>query len=113
MPVRLPIEPSDPPDPHFDVSCALAGVQYRLEFRWNSRAASWYMDVYTETGTPIRTGIRVALGIPLGRRSVDAAFPAGVFIAHDTSGKEREAGFGDLGARVEIYFYTFDEFGAL
>lgn len=108
MPESLPLFPSEP---NYRVSVVLAGTLYVLDVRWNGRDEAWYLDVSTEDGNPIRTGIKVVLGALLGGRVVSDDFPLGVFQAVDTTNAGAEAGFDDLGDRVQIYFYSFDELG--
>lgn len=115
MPQALPLRPSVPFD-SFD--CVLAGVPYGIDVHWNGREGAWYMDIIDAQGDAIRHGIKIVLGAFLGRRCVDPRFPAGLLIAVDTSGENRDAGFDDLGApsnggRVHVVFYTFAEAAVL
>lgn len=86
--------------------------QYRFAFRWNERAASWYMDVLESDDTPIRMGIRVVLGVRLGRRVADSRFPPGELVARDLSGAGREAKLEDFGTRVVIDYTSPEEVAA-
>lgn len=114
MPVRLPFEPPETGIiANFRVGTTLREVQYQLDVRWNSRDEAWYMDILTADETPIRMGIKIVLGVLLGRRSVDPAFPLGVLIASDTSGENEEATLNDFGTRVQVLFYTAEEWLAL
>ncbi len=106
MPQELPLEPSTP---SYRVSTTLGGVPYVLDVRWNARDDAWYLDIRDEEALAIRVGIRVVLGVMLGRRCVDPRFPAGFIFAADTSNRGEEAGLDDLGARVKVYFFTFAE----
>ena len=45
---RLP-DPAKSDSPHFDLSIDLSGREYRLEFKWSVREASWYIRIYTDT----------------------------------------------------------------
>lgn len=110
MPQLLPLIPSVP---NYRVSTTLDGEQYILDVRWNGRDEAWYLDLLAEDETPIRRGMKVVLGVPLGARSVDLAFPDGFLLASDLSGAGREAGLDDLGARVRVYFYSREELLAL
>lgn len=109
MPQELPLFPSDP---NYSVITALAGIPYVLDVRWNTRGAAWYLGIRDESGSAIRVGIRVVLGVMLGRRSVDPRFPPGFIFAADTSNRGEEADLDSLGSRVKVYFYTFAEWTA-
>jgi hypothetical protein len=116
MPVQLPLDARDAAGrviPNYRVGTMLGGVQYVLDVRWNGRASdgagAWYLDISTSAGVLIRAGIKIVLGALLGRRSVSPDFPRGVLIAADLSGAGVDATLDDLGTRVVVYFYTFDE----
>lgn len=102
----LPLVPSVP---SYRVGTQLDGVQYVLDVRWNGRDGAWYMDILDEAAVAIRSGVKIVLGAFLGRRTVNPAFPAGLLVAADLSGEGRDATLDDLGTRVVVYFYTFDE----
>jgi hypothetical protein len=65
--------------------------------------------VLTDLGVPICMGIKVVLGIQLGRRCLRAPFTNGVFVAVDLTRSGAEAGFDDIGTRVEIRRYSLDQ----
>lgn len=106
MPVLLPFVPSVP---NYRVGTTLDGRTYILDVRWNGRDAAWYFDILAEDETPIRRGIKVVLGTSLGGRVSDPAFPQGIIAASDLSGAGIDAGLDDIGTRVGVYFFTFDE----
>lgn len=106
MPRQLPLIPSVA---RYDFATVLAGTTFVFEVYWNERDAAWYFDLLAEDETPIRYGVKILLGSPLGRRSVSPLFPQGVLLASDLSGEERDATFDDLGVRVVVYFFTADE----
>jgi|SRR5579859_6612007 len=104
--VNLPLVPSVA---NYRVGTSLDGTQYILDVRWNGRANAWSMDVLAADQTPIRMGLKLVLGIIIGGRVVDPAFPTGLLIAIDTSGQNLDAGFDDMGTRVIVsYFPTAD-----
>lgn len=107
MPVALPLTPSEP---NYRVGTTLSDNVYLLNVRWNAREECWYLDVLTEAEIMIRAGIKVTLGVLLGARVTDTAFPPGVFIAVDQSNSGVDPGFDELGDRVQIYYYDFQEF---
>jgi hypothetical protein len=101
----LPL-PTDPELTHFDLQVVLDGATYTLEFYWNDRDSGWFMDVRTEDGTPIRTSIRVTVGLPLAARARGVkGMPPGALLAVDTSGEGRDPGLGELGSRVQLEYF--------
>lgn len=104
MPTILPIEQGDADQAW---TTDLAGGIYLVRLRWNQREAAWYLDVLErDERTPIVQGVKVVLGAMLGRRAPHALFRDGALIARDTSGAGREATLEDLGARVELWYFT-------
>ncbi len=106
MPVVLPLIPSVP---NYRVGTTLDGTQYILDVRWNTRAASWYMDIRTEDDELIHAGMRLVLGAKHGMRITDTRFPNGIITAVDLSDTHSEAGLDDMGTRVAVFFYTAAE----
>jgi hypothetical protein len=110
VPSTLPLVPSIP---NYRVSTQLGETQYILDVRWNTRAASWYMDIRTEDDELIRAGMRLVLGARHGARITDTRFPAGFITAEDTSGTHSEAGLDDMGTRVVVNWYSAEELATL
>lgn len=108
MAVVIPFAPSIP---FQRFGCALDGNQYFFDARWNKRdgGGAWYFDVYEEGGTAIVQGIKIVLGIFLGRRVNHTLFRSGVIVATDLSAAGREAGLDDLGERVQVARFTTAE----
>lgn len=106
MAVVLSIIPAEPIQ---RFSAVLNGTTYGFRVRWNDRESRWYMDVYEADGTPIKVGIAIVLGAYLGRGSTHDLFMSGIFVARDTTRQLAEAGFDDLGTRVEVWYFTRDE----
>ncbi len=88
---------------------------YGFRFRWNAIDEAWYMDVADAADQPIASGIKVVLGIYLGRRFVAAhpLFRDGVFVAADTSGKRQDAGLLDFGTRVTLTYVPVEDLLAI
>lgn len=105
---QLPLRPSIP---NYRVGTVLNSTPVLLDVRWNARDAAWYLDMLTEDEDPIAIGCKIVLGVLLGGRSTNPAFPVGVLMAADLSGEGREATLDDLGTRVLVYFYTPEEIG--
>ena len=106
MPQRLPI---DAAFPRYRVATNLGDTQYVMDVHWNARAEAWYLDISTEDGEPIRSGMKIVLGALLGLRSTDPRMPDGVLVASDMSGEGRDATLDDLGSRVVVFFYPSSE----
>lgn len=108
----MDIIPFTPGKTNEEFRVALGGVTYVFHTRWNARDSidpdtgeargAWFFDLYEENLTPVAIGVKVVLGPPLGR-----AYPNEFFVRHilqvvDTSGEGADAGFDDLGARVQV-----------
>src|SRR5690242_10680577 len=99
MPSILPFVPGDPEQ---TIAVTLDSQPYVFRARWNTQdnggAGAWYLDVYERDGTTaIALGLKLVLGVRLGRTYNHPLFIAGMFVIDDT-GTGREAGFFDLGA---------------
>lgn len=99
--ITIPFQPSLA---NYSFGCAINDVTYLFEVRWNDRALAWYFSLAETDTTPIISGIKIVLGAYLGRQCSHDLFKGGVFVAVDTSGKEAEAGFDDMGVRVIVKY---------
>lgn len=102
MALVMPLEPGNP---HYTVNVEISGALYELELRWNDRDSAHYLSVRDATRVPVFEGAKIVLGLYLGRRKNHSLTRQGAFIAVSTKGRE-EAGFDELGARVELRYYT-------
>lgn len=93
----------------FDVD--LDDVNYTFAFEWNDRDSGWYLSIHTPEGDALLQGRRVVLNYPLCNLYKTAGLPAGTIMAIDSSGKDTEPGFGDLGERVKLVYLTAAELG--
>lgn len=93
----------------------LDGTVFTVRQRWNTRDAAWYLDLLDANSDPIFQGVKVVLGVALGRRVTDPRMP-GVFVARDLAAKtlneQRDATFDDIGTRVVVHFYPLSEWFA-
>lgn len=110
--------PCRPDLPHYSMQVVLESIEresvtYTLEFRWNDREGSWYMDLKTEDETPILSSVKVVVNFFLAARVNVANRPRGRFIAYDTTGQDLNPGLNDLGDRVVLVFLTPEEVLAL
>ena len=103
MPQILPLTPSVA---RYQFATVLAGIPCVIDARWNSRDNAWYLDIADTEETPIINGMKVVLGVHLGRRAVHDLFTKGVFVAADLTGDGIDATYDDFGQRVEIRYYT-------
>lgn len=104
MPSILDIE-LDPTAPDEEFSAVLDGRFYILTKVWNGREGSWYLSIFAEDGTPLATGAKCLIDVPLFKRSGDPRLPPGVLKCEDTSGKRTAPGLSDFGERVRLRYY--------
>lgn len=102
--------PTQKNEPFYDEIVSIDGSTYVFTFRWSQLEGYWYLDVAEETGVSIITGIRLVLGITLGRTSVHRLFRSGVMLLIDTTDSDANPGFADLGTRVELRRFTNDQY---
>lgn len=106
MPTIIPFVPNDP-DQRLEI--VLDQESYVLRARWNTSDAAWYLDAWERDGkTPIAFGVKLVLGVMLGRTYQHPLFLAGMFLIDD-SGTGAEPGLGDLGGRVILVHLTIGD----
>ncbi len=99
----------------------LDGVDFDLSFLWNERDQQHYLSVFATDSPILADGSRVAIAtsIPIlvgafllqdvpGRNR-----PLGDLLPLDTSGKDKEAGRGELGVRVVLVYIPQTEAQAI
>lgn len=96
--------PIDPDSNHQSVRVQLDGTTFELEIRWNTQAAGYFMSILAADGTLLLANRRLVVGWRLTQRFRDPRLPLGDFLANDTSGKQIEAAFGELGTRVLLLY---------
>lgn len=90
--------PFTPSTSNYKLGVPIDGTRYMFDpVRWNAREGAWYFDLREEDQTPIALGIKVVLGVNLGRRSAHPFFADHLLFAYDTSGQGRDPGFDDFG----------------
>jgi hypothetical protein len=99
-------------DPRYSIEVELDGTNFVLEFEWNDRATSWFLDVLNEARERLLTGVRIVVGFPLIARYRDSRLPKGDLSAVDTSGLGLDPALEDLGDRVLLVYTPFDEIPA-
>jgi hypothetical protein len=96
---------------YYDLQVTLEDVTYTIEFRWNVRLESWFMNILDAEGVNlIRAGLRLVVGWPLNAYTA-VRNPPGAFVLVDTTGAEEEAGLEDLGDRHQLFYFTSTELG--
>lgn len=108
--IILPFQPSTP---FYDFSTDIDKQSVTFDVHWNARDTAWYFDVYDDVGRPIVSGVKVVRGVYLGRRARRSIFATGALFAVDVSGQKRDAGFDDLGARVQVIYASDFELASL
>lgn len=104
------IIPIAPGELNYSMLVALGGVTYTFESKWSEWDQSHYLNLLTEFGDRIRMGMRVTLGVPLGRTCTHPFFRGGRLLAYDLSGDKQMPGRDDFGSRVELRYYTLDQY---
>ncbi len=106
----LPFVPSDN---NYRLVIPLAEAIYLFDVHWNARDAAWYFDLRAEDETAIALGIKIVLGVNLGMRCRNEFFLRHQFRVQDTSGERRDAGYDDLGARIQVVHTDLNNIGDL
>jgi len=109
MPLIIPFQPSIP---NYDFTTTLDSFTVTFDVLWNARDKAWYFDLFASDLTPIIVGIKVVLGVNLGRKSTDPFFQQNLLRAFDTAakaGQGKDAGIDDLGARVIVRRFSLAE----
>ena len=110
-PLEIPL-PLD--TPLFTMSVTLDGRSYTLQLDYCEREFRWYMNIATDDGVKLASGIKIIPDWPLLRKNVDARLPPGILLAADVSGAGGEPPtFQDLGRRVKLWYYPEGELPTL
>lgn len=97
--------------PFFSIVVTLDAVSYTLQFRWNVRAAAWFVTVLDAVGVNVLLGdTRVVANFPLALYVTGRA-PSGLLMAVDTSGQGLDPGLTDLGDRIDLQYFSKAELG--
>jgi len=91
----------------FLVRVNLEGVFYRLQFKWNGRDESWYLDIGDDGGNATVRNLRLVIGddILAPHKSIAAAkCPQGNLRVVDTEASGVEAERDELGGRVLLLY---------
>jgi hypothetical protein len=114
--MAIALIPFEPSLNDYDMDLVLNGMHYSMHVYWNDRDTvldadgntlidgAWYFDLSDASGNPLIYGVKIVLGAFLGKLCQDPLFTAGSIVVMDTSGANQDAGFDDLGARVQGYY---------
>lgn len=103
MSVVLPLTSTEP---RYEVFTILDEVTYGLNVYWVDRESAWYMDLLTEEGVVIASGLKLMIGAAVGNQyRYLPTWPNGVFVVTDLSNQDRDATLTDLGTRVVVYYH--------
>lgn len=81
----------------------LGGREYLFTFDWRALESKWYLDISTNEGEALISGIKLCLGVNLLRRSRDERIPLGLLFLVAAIGSE-DPGLDDLGTRVRLMY---------
>lgn len=110
MSIVIPVVPDDP---NFDVRVVLGARTYRLRFDWMERLQRWSFSVYDQDDAPLLLGVKLLSNWPiLARYRYDKRLPPGEIVAVNLESGD-PAGLGDLGVKVELRFWTYEELQGL
>lgn len=102
-PIEIPVAFDTP---LYTERVTLDGKEYLFKFDWNDRENRWYMGLFSVTGDPLATGIKVVANWPLLRKLAGDTVPPGVLIATDLSPQDGESPtYAELGTRVKLLYY--------
>jgi hypothetical protein len=101
-PIEIPVAFDTP---LYTERVTLDGVEYLLKFDWNDRENRWYLGLFSVTGSPLATGIKIVANWPLLRKIRGENMPPGVLSAVDLSPLNGESPtYSELGARVKLVY---------
>lgn len=89
----------------------LDGAVYGLALFFNSRDERWYYDLFDETGTLLRAGLKAATGWPSLRLDKSRNRPPGDIFAIDPTSLDTEPGLNDLGDSVTLTYVEEESLG--
>lgn len=113
--------PLTPENDFYEMEFLFDGVDVVLRFQYNERDDTHYLSVFRPevpadtdgsrpalvAGLPILSGQSLWLNLPV------EGLPPGVLFALDTQNKDKDAGRGELGARVKVFYVTAEELAAI
>lgn len=98
--------------PHVDMTVNLDGVDYGLSFRYNQRAETYYLSIYTADGEELAKGQALVCRWPLFRNfTAETRLPTGTLVVIANGKDETPPKIGELGPgkRCELIYFTAEE----
>jgi hypothetical protein len=91
----------------------LGGTTYNITFRFNTREARWYFDLYQEDNTPIKLGVKVMENQSLLFRYRLDNFSGDIICIEVGNSESKYVGRDNLGIDKEyqLVYYTEEELG--
>jgi len=90
--------------PSFSFRCDLDGETYTLSFRHNSRKNRWTMDILTDAGEAIVTGIALLVGANLINMYQDDRLPPGFLFVLNTKDENEEPNRDNFADDVKLLY---------
>lgn len=89
----------------------LEGVEYLLNFTWNSRETAWYLGIYDQDQNPLCLQIKLVVSWSLLRkfRQLPNIPPGCLYCADLTNAGLDVQTPTELGVRVPLYYVTSDD----
>ena len=90
--------------PSYEFKVDLDGTTYTMAIRYNSRLATWIMDLKTEQDESIVLGVPILLGTILFDRFSDSRVPPGDLFIINIEDETAEATRDNLGENVLLMY---------
>jgi hypothetical protein len=91
--------------PWYYFAIGLAGVQYTLRFRFNTRMSRWVMDIADAENNDLLTSLPLLIGRNLaGQYSSIPNLPAGTFFVVDETGQNSQPTRYSFGTTHTLYY---------
>lgn len=96
-------------DNNYRLRVPIDNIPYLLDVHWNDFEGAWYFDLRQEDETLILANIKIMLGGRIGRFSADPFFQSFIIQVRDTTASGSDAGYDDLGMRVQVVITDGDD----
>ncbi len=115
MGVSLITIPTDTKLIFWTQTTTLDGIDYVLEFRYNTREATYYLSISLTDQTVLAQGIKLVSDFPLLQAYADIRMPPGELVAMAFGSNDANPAIGELGIgqRVELTYITESEMAEL
>jgi hypothetical protein len=109
---EIQLVPGEDAEP-FDQVIQLEGSKYLFRFRWADRASAWLLSIHDDQDVELVAGQALVNTSDLLRPFNDARLPPGQLSVVDVDGLGLDAGKGDLGGRVQLFYADSDAVAAV